>query len=1030
MHAQYFQGRDYGAATIGVGAILSFVLAFGVVRTAVADAATVEFNIAAQPAASALNEFARQASIRITFLPNELAAIEANAVVGRFSRERALRQLLAGTELTVSYYSNSAASVRRATESDAAPASSLKKTAPLIRLAQADVPSDHIERSSDLRDRNTQSSNVNSAASIADEPKKLADVVVTGTQIRGTGAVGANVITISREEIEKSGLATPHEVLERLPQNFGGSPNEDTTSTGGGNITNNLAFGSSLNLRGIGTDSTLVLINGRRAAASGADGSFVDINSIPLDAIERIEILPDGASALYGSDAIAGVVNLILRKDYHGAKSRLRYAPDIGNDMTETKLSQVIGANWEQGNIVLTFEHYDRSHLSAEDRGFTKDSDLTSLGGDNWRTTSSNPGNLINFIGGQFAIPAGQDGTSLTVADLVPGVVNLQNRQEGVNVLPSHERNSIFLYLSQSVLGSATFFAQGRYSKREFTHRFRNDASLFIVVPSSNPFFVDPFQDGFCELVFGGECVVVEYSFVDDYGAPRISGEVDTVSTTAGLTLPIANTWEVELSGMHNREMSESVQDRIPDFGGLLPIALADPDPATAFNPFGDGSHTAAETLLAIENRIDNHWVTELSVFNALADGNLFELPGGNAKLAVGVERRENSLRANSITGDRLFDLDRDVTAAFSEFFLPIVGRGNRRGGVESLELSIAARFEEYSDFGSTFDPKLGAAWSPVESFVVRATVGTSFRAPLLDELDASRGTLFITNAPDPASPTGRTRTIIRLGNATKLDPQEGTTWTAGIDYQPVWAGNFNANLTYFETEVDDFIDTPTRRFFDPLRDPETFAPIITRDPDAATVLALFDDPNFNSTPIPPEDIGAIVDLRITNVAKLEVRGFDLGLSYGIDSDWGALDASINVSQFIDHKRQVANGPLVEKADTLGFPATPKLRGSLSWSLSRLTATAFVNHIGSYTDDRVPDEPRPVSSWTTWDIDVRYNLGSLFGDANGESAVSVSAQNIFDEDPPFVNVSTGNAFDAVNANPIGRFLALRLILDF
>ena len=199
------------------------------------------------------------------------------------------------------------------------------------------------------------------------------------------------------------------EVLQSLPQNFGGGPNDDTaTVTGSGNGANfNFFLGFSVNLRGLGADSTLTLFNCRRTAATGA-GTFVDVSSIPLSAVERIEVLTDGASAIYGADAVGGVVNIVLRRDYEGAETSLRFGSVTDGGQQEYQVGQSYGTNWSTGHFLVSYEYSKRERLLSEDRDFAASEDLTAFGGSDFRDNFSNPGNIIT--GDQFAIPADQDG--------------------------------------------------------------------------------------------------------------------------------------------------------------------------------------------------------------------------------------------------------------------------------------------------------------------------------------------------------------------------------------------------------------------------------------------------------------------------------------------------------------------------------------------------------------------------------------------------------------------------------------------
>src|SRR4051812_24290393 len=195
------------------------------------------------------------------------------------------------------------------------------------------------------------------------------DIVVTGTRIRGTSPAGEHVIALDRSDIDQSGYATTQEIIQSLPQNFGGGPNEATFGfTIRNNANANFGSGASVNLRGLGATSTLTLIDGNRTALGGVAGMFVDLSLIPSSAIERIEVLPDGASAIYGSDAVAGVVNVKLRNDFRGAETRARFGAADG--FNEWQASQLVGVGWSSGNLTLGYEFYRRGNLAASERPY------------------------------------------------------------------------------------------------------------------------------------------------------------------------------------------------------------------------------------------------------------------------------------------------------------------------------------------------------------------------------------------------------------------------------------------------------------------------------------------------------------------------------------------------------------------------------------------------------------------------------------------------------------------------------------
>ena len=1007
-----------------------------------ADEPTFDFDIPEQRADDALILLGEQADATVLFQYDMATQHDANRLLGEFTLPEAVDILLADSGLKAEFgeqghlYISVEETQREGDDMNATKKAGLLATlAAIFTGANAQEPADETEKKE------------------LAEPE-LEEIIVVGTQIRGAGAAGANVITIDRETIEMSGLATTHEILQRVPQNFGGGNNEDVSNA---NISgaNNANFASSANLRGLGTESTLSLINGRRAASGGDTGAFVDLNFIPTAAIERIEVLPDGASALYGSDAIAGVINVVLRDDYDGAETTLRYAPGT-SDFNEIRFSQVFGKSWGTGNAVFTYEYYDREPLKSEDRAYTKDSDLTPLGGSDSSTTASNPANILRYtaadgtrVNVSLAIPAGQDGTSLTPEDLVADSPNFQNTREGTYVLPQQKRHTAMLLASQELSNTVEVFTELRFSRREFQNHIQQRFSNTVAVPSSNPFFVD------LDPLGGSTDLLLNYQWAEDFGPRRIHGDVESRGATLGATFSPSGSWMLEAYGSYSTEDSYRRLDRIPNTA-LLAQALADPDPNTAFNPFGDGSFTNPSTLAAIEGFDDTELNSELAMINVLADGELFDLPGGTAKMAIGGQFHDQSLDSArtlftstpepilSGSAASTFTLKRDVTAAFAEFYLPFVTERNSRTGIDRLIVSIAGRYDDYSDFGDTFNPKFGASWSPVDGLTVRGTTGTSFRAPLLTELDDSQPVVAAFPAfPDPASSTGTSAVIALFGNSASLVPEEGSTWTAGLDIDPSSLPGLSIGLTYFSTEIDNLIARPTNSSTQPLLEPENFAAIIARVPEDAgfdMVASLLATPGcFGCSNFMPDEIDVVLDLRLSNLTRSEMSGLDFDFNYSVDTDRGSVNLSLYGTYLFEFKEQAfVNAVLEDKLDTLSNPNSIKLRGGITWIHGGWRTAIYGNHVGDYISERgsVFDPTScagselgycRVSSWTTWDLNILYDFGERYTGFLGGTRLSLNVQNIFDTDPPFVDLSgIGVGYDPTNANPYGRFSAIQL----
>ncbi|MGH8285648.1 MAG: TonB-dependent receptor domain-containing protein [Steroidobacteraceae bacterium] len=986
-----------------VGAIASLLASVAVADTP--DEHQVE--IAAGPASQTIQEFIRQTGVQLSVDAAAIQGVNTQAVSGLLTPAAALTRMLEGTGLAFTFVNDRTVAVmRREALDDAAQR----------RAASADAAGQAARRAQRPRDA------TGPPRSRLFEP--LEEVIVVGTFIRGIEPVGSEVITLGRRQIDRAGYATVRDVVRALPQNFGGGPSEDTSL--GDEASQNIGRGTGFNLRGLGSAATLVLLDGRRIAPSGSKGTFVDVSAIPLIAIEQITLLPDGASAAYGADAVGGIVNLALRESYEGRETRVRVGAVTDGDQDERQFSQLIGRQWDSGNGLLAFEYYDRGALSGVHRAQMV-SDLRPFGGDNFDTQNGNPGTIV--IGpSTWAIPRGQDGRSLTPADLLAGTANLYNRQAGRDVFADEELLSLLATARHQPTQNLKLFADVLLAHRDARARGPGFATV-LPVPSSNPFYVNP---------LGGTFPVgVAYDFGDDLGPTTFDGARRAANSALGATLDVRAGWQLAGQVGHSLTREHARTGGFVDLAALMP-ALADPNPETAFNPFGDGSHTNPSTIAAIRSETRVTAEAEIRSASFVANGPVMRLPGGEAKLAVGADYRHESfdstlksLSASDPDGSlrgRRAALARDFTGVFAELLVPLAGPDNRRPGLERLQLLLAGRLDTYEDFASAFTPKVGASWSPTKDLSLRGTWSESFRAPSLAYLDESANRSSILRLPDPLSPTGVSTALFWAGENADLREETAVSWTLGVDFAPASAPGLEIGATYFDIEYEDRIQivvaTP-----DILRDPR-FADIVHRAPTVSQREAVCARSVFIGNP--PDclnaAVDALVDARTNNTAAVHTRGIDLLASWQHTSALGTFDLGLSASRILDYARSDRKtSPLVDVVDTEDDPLDLRLRGSVSWERGLFAASGAINHADDYRDTMsLPN--RRVGSWTT--LAVRLALhppdtGFLAG-----TEIALNAQNVFDEAPPFLNNPAGVGYDPANADLLGRFVSLQLRKDW
>lgn len=599
------------------------------------------------------------------------------------------------------------------------------------------------------------------------------DIVITGTNIRNAQPIGTAVQSIDAAQLEASGRSTIGDFLRELPANFAGGVGSSDNTQGGQDASvagANLTGGQGVNLRGLGSLSTLVLVNGRRVAAAGQYGDFVDISTIPTAAIQRIEVLQDGASAIYGSDAVGGVVNIILKKSDDGLRASARIGTTTEGGGREALLSATYGTSWAGGSIFLGYEFNRRNRVSADQRSIYNGGDFSDRGGINWPRYTARAGTAADIFSGTpsgigtvvYTVPGG-NGTGLTAASLRPvsdGVGNTYNPWENMDILPQVTRHSLFGGVTQEIAPGIKVSANVRYSSRA-TDYHQGYATLYSTVPNTSPFYIPGVSNNFGVRI-------------DDERLYR-HAMVKSFSGDLGLTAKLWGDWEVEVRGSYSREdqtrdanvlRDTNIYDKVlngtvsAQAPSSVTCALSGLNPSNIgsvagggsaaqrfcaalnyapFNPYAtDGlSRTVLDELIGYERLNYVSWLAQGTI---KANGTLFAIPGGDVKVAAGADfRREHigghldfNYRGISPVGVDYGATQRDVLGLFGELAVPLVSAANSSPLLQSLSLSAAVRYENGKGMGDfdTFNPKFGLDWEPVSGLKFRGGWGTSFHAP------------------------------------------------------------------------------------------------------------------------------------------------------------------------------------------------------------------------------------------------------------------------------------------------------------
>ena len=818
------------------------------------------------------------------------------------------------------------------------------------------------------------------------------EIVSTGTRIAG-GAPASPVLQISRAEIDARGLSSVDDILRYIPQNQSTLNSGSVSTAASAGFTGGV---STVNLRGLGEGSTLVLVNGKRIAASpSTNGTVTDISTIPFGAIERVEVLTDGASAIYGSDAVGGVINFIMKKDYAGAKSRLRYENSSSAGHAYTA-DQTVGFGWGSGNILANVTYTKEEAADRFKAGLTDSVDYTARGGADYS-------NRIRFR--QAGQPASRDGSLLRT------------------LTPEREQLSAYASLTQSLGDTLSLNVSGQYSKREALTELVGHPIQARIPGGSlyNP---------------GPRPRVARYSALAevDSGALdplRREAEAERYSLNGSLDwdMPVKD-WKMTLSVGKSVDKEDSFDLEInwPDDQNVLD-ALASNDPNVALNLLGDGSMQRPDLNSLVTAADNGGRQGEQETYGVVVTGTAVDLPAGPVKFSAGAELRNDTLNlkdyrinAFSRSDASLADFAPEAKnqAVFGEVHIPVMGDDSDVGEVS---VQLAGRYDNY-DLTGPFDgfdpntseilpfsdrsydaflPKVGVVWRPTDGLKLRGTWGEAFQAPTIPELFEPRviDNSFPNCVNDPRNPVPATAPdafcdrFYRRPNGTQVPnvfggnpdllPQNSTTTTIGFDYSSVNISDLNISVTYNSTKFSDrlgslvdsfgpgdiFGPTPT-----PLVESESFPDAVQRD--ANGVLTYYD-------PFGP-----------INISTRKSESIDFSVRKGFESEMGSFDVGVAGAHVLKLEDTLFEGFDPIRIDGTGrAPSDWALNGFIDWRRGDWSASASLNHTSGYDNEEPNAVSTDVSGFTTVNLSGTYAMG----DTGWKFTAGVN--NLFEADFPF-----------------------------
>jgi iron complex outermembrane receptor protein len=887
-----------------------------------------------------------------------------------------------------------------------------------------------------------------------DKPvQELQRVEVTGTSIKRIDAETAlPVQVITREEIQKTGASNVEQLMQTISSmsSSGGMAAASASGATTGGI-------SSISLHGLTSVRTLVLVNGRRISPYGVgftnDAVSVDVNSIPLAAIERVEVLQDGASAIYGSDAIAGVVNFILRRDFTGVELTGEYGDTTRGGASLKRGSATVGFGdfaKDRYNVMMVASLQREGSLIGEQRDFAKSGISVEHQND---VTSGNtfPANIA-AADGSFGTrnPSRPTGCLLPYSQVDPLLSTATacrfDPSPMVTLIPKSDRVSLLASGRLALGGDWEAFAEASYNQNKIRTIIQPvPLSDQFTLPDNNPLFnLDPYN-GFATILLKSSSPYYPTAYVTGItgGATpdllvryraALSGNRDFTDISSAPRFVIgargsAAGWDLESSLLYSSStVREQVNGGYPIYSKILPLLNSG-----NVNFFGDNTPDIVSQVQAA-NFTGDAFKVKSSVTSLQAKGSreIFKLPGGPAAVAVGAEVRKETYNFQSSTelqqgdvsgyGGNFLPIDksRNVTAGFAELNLPIV---------KSLEANLAVRYDHYEGVGNSTTPKLGLRWQPATEFLVRSSVGKGFRAPSLADLySANTQSVSPTGLSDPlrCPTTGdgvkdcSTQFGVLFGGNANLKPEKSKNFTLGFVLQPT--SNVSMSVDYFKVRLSDTIvngvDAATI-----LDDPVKYASLITRGPV---------DPAFPNLP------GPIISLNETNInlGGSKVGGLELGLNWKLPAgDLGKFTVSMNGTYFIQYDTQNLDGTYTGNVDqpngsTGGviprwkhYLTVDWTRGPWNVSISQQYQKGYHDGFGSVEDDS--GTPRDVGPYISYDAQASYS-----GFKNWKFTLGV--RNLFDRDPPYVNVNAAFqvGYDPQYADPRGRFIYGRATYAF
>lgn len=988
---------------------LSVLVAFALTANANAQepAEAARYAIPSGNLIQVVNEISRNSGVQIVYDIELLRGKQAAEVRGAMTLESALDKALRGSGLNWTRVSPNTISIQKRPGSPTPP-----------------------------KEKAKTSSGQDPQASEQPEVKEFEEMVVVGSRLGGSPVESALPIkVITREQIDRSGAGSIAQMLSYLPEVPINNDADRAILVQSGIAEGGNTNASTVQMRGLSRGTTLVLINGRRAGDSAGFSSngFFDLSTIPLSLVERIEVLPAGASAVYGGDALAGVINIVLRKDASGVELRVRHAAADGYGTSQA--SAMWGGSWSRGSMTVAANWQKSDGLWNDDRALTADQDFRRYGGYDLRLPGGYPANIYSLEGCPVSewscgvpldqrgnlpgldspvasVPEGSDGTGLQISDFIGTQGKITKANQRFH-LRSEERN-----FGITVNGTVEIFPHTEaFTDLTYTQRSVPAAQLTVGVwggeggkngflPADHP--LNPF----------GVPVGVDFQFADtglfqSYRQQHLRGLLGLRGK--------AGRFDWELAGWQSRDKAEVEGAQLFD---LRKITAAIADPASGFNPLvGDGSAPASLDVLRslVSTDLLGDMKTRTTGVSGFIRGRLWELPAGNVHALVGMERQSHSIdfeTSNPYRLIRVADGKSTNSAVFTEARIPIVSP--REGGsIERLAMTGAVRNETSDRFsGSALTKTAGLEARPWESLLLRSTYSTAFR-PIITHNALEAPLEMYTSIFDPKfGGYYNTQQITTGGAPADLKPETSTTVTMGLLYRPVQ--DWSLSLTHWNIKFRDEIRQIGSAAM--LENEELYANRIIRDPVTGMVSE--------------------IDVRSVNISLKDAAGVDISADGVIESPIGTFYPSVAATYTYRLDQQLTDSSPVRsdlaRYNQAGWAPRWKIVPRIGWDYRDMARTMLVGrYVSSYLDPSAFDTgPRAgtyqeLGDFWMFDLNLELSLGRVFRNRPilSGTSLNIGATNLFNRLPDFCN-SCFVGYDASQYDIVGRTVYAELRVNF